>query len=72
MVKLESIFTSPDMLYLQQEDESWKNPNTAVDDEGGVSNDSEESFMYFIRNGKFSVHVKTEHLKPVADDSEKP
>ncbi len=27
--------------------------------------------MYFIRNGKFSVHVKTEHLKPVADD-EKP
>lgn len=73
VVKLESIFTSPDMLYLQQEDEAQKNPNTAVDDESGsAANDHEESFMYFIRNGKFSVHVKVEHLKPVADDSEKP
>ena len=24
--------------------------------------------MYFIRNGKFSVHVKTEHLRPVVND----
>lgn len=40
VVKLESIFTSPDMLYLQQEDEARKNPNTAVDDEsGGAAND---------------------------------
>lgn len=24
--------------------------------------------MYFIRNGKFSVHVKTDHLKPAIFD----
>jgi len=28
VVKLESIFTSPDMIYLQQEDDAMKNPNS--------------------------------------------
>ena len=36
------------------------------EDEGGAALDEiyekEESFMYFIRNGKFSVHVKVEQL----------
>ena len=27
--------------------------------------------MYFIRNGRFSVHVKKEHLKAVSMDDEK-
>ena len=26
------------------------------------------SFMYFIRNGKFSVHIKTDHLRPILDE----
>ena len=26
--------------------------------------------MYFIRNGKFSVHVRMEHLRPVNIDEE--
>lgn len=27
VVKLESIFTSPDLIYVQQEDEPFRNPN---------------------------------------------
>ena len=26
--------------------------------------------MFFIRNGKFSVNIKTDHLRPAGDDSE--
>ena len=32
--------------------------------------DEREAFMFFIRNGKFSVNIKTDHLRPVGDDSE--
>lgn len=66
MVSLESIFTSPDVLYLQQEDDANKNPLDFSDKDDGVSRG--DSFMYFIRNGKFSVHVKTEHLRPTILD----
>jgi len=31
-----------------------------------------ESFMYFIRNGKFSVHIKTDHLRPILDEENQP
>ena len=70
VVKLESIFTSPDMIYMQQEDPAWQNPKKQTDEDGVVLNNTEESFMYFIRNGKFSVHVKTENLRPVATEEE--
>ena len=65
VVKLESIFTSPDMIYLQQEDDCHVNPQ---EDDG--ADPVEESFMYFIVKGKFSIHVKTEHLKPEIMDKE--
>ena len=55
------------MIYLQQEDQAHVDPQKGNgEDEGGAALDEiyekEESFMYFIRNGKFSVHVKVEHL----------
>mmetsp|Transcript_32 Transcript_32/g.63 ORF Transcript_32/g.63 Transcript_32/m.63 type:complete len:94 (-) Transcript_32:1087-1368(-) len=28
--------------------------------------------MYFIRNGKFSVHVQTDHLRPALNDDDNP
>ena len=68
MVKLESIFTSPDKIYLQQEDSAITNPNLLEDEDGDKQPESSDSFMYFIRNGKFSVHVKTEHLRPVSSN----
>lgn len=68
VVKLESIFTTPDILYLQQEDDAVKNPADPSKDDDEDSLTHGDSFMYFIRNGKFSVHVKTDHLKPVILD----
>lgn len=28
--------------------------------------------MYFIRNGKFSVHIKTDHLRPISSNDTPP
>ena len=36
-----------------------KNADDAEEDDS-----KQEAFMYFIRNGKFSVNVKTDHLNP--------
>ena len=74
--KLDSIFTGPDMIYLQQEDQAHVDParnqgdNQDAAEEEALYNEKEESFMYFIRNGKFSVHVKTEHLIVVDQENE--
>ena len=66
VVKLDNIFTSPDLIYLQQEDAAWINPQ---DQDPDIENPP-EAFMHFIRNGKFSVHIKTDNLRPVGDESE--
>ncbi len=60
------------MIYMKQEDEAYKNPNTALEEEDAAE-EPEESFMYFIRNGKFSVNIKTEHLRPtnIGDENDK-
>ena len=62
---MDSIFTGPELIYLQQEDDAANNPQKEEDDE-----EEDQSFMYFIRNGKFSVDVRTDHLRPVTADSE--
>lgn len=36
-----------------------KNAEDAEEEDG-----KQEAFMYFIRNGKFSVNVKIDHLNP--------
>lgn len=51
------------MIYLQQEDDVITNPNTG-DEDGEETVEITEPFMYFIRNGKFSVNVTTDHLNP--------
>ena len=55
------------MIYMQQEDQAHVDParnsgenQEAAEDE--IFQEKDESFMYFIRNGKFAVFVKTEHL----------
>ena len=67
VVKLDSIFTGPELIYIQQEDEANVNPQEEEDE--AEQDEEKKSFMYFIRNGKFSVHVKTDHLRPVTTDS---
>ena len=61
--KLESIFTSPDVIYLQQEDDSKTNQQAQEgEDDDRAVDDEAESFMYFVRKGKFSIEIKTDHL----------
>lgn len=52
------------MIYLQQEDDVITNPNTGDEDGEETVAEITEPFMYFIRNGKFSVDIKTDHLNP--------
>ena len=62
---MESIFTSPDLIYLQQEDEAITNPLSDKNAEENEEEDTkQEPFMYFIRTGKFSVNVKIDHINP--------
>ena len=68
VVKLENIFTSPDIFFAKQEDEAHIVPKNSEDEQ--ESNPMNESHMYFIRNGKFTVHIKTEHLRPANIDEE--
>ena len=74
VVKLISIFTAPDLDFLRQEDEVCHNPQPIQEEEG--VEEKPQPFMFFIKNGKFSVHVKTDHLNPeamsVGDDRPKP
>ena len=72
--KLDSIFTGPDDPFLEQEDEAHLVPRRGKEeDEGGNEPDiheKEESFMYFIRNGKFSVHVKVDHMNVIDQENQ--
>ena len=58
------------MIYLQQEDLPTVNPQALKGEEAEDEPANEESFMYFIRNGKFSVKVKTENLKVAVNDDD--
>ena len=69
VVKLESIFTRPDIKYLQQEDPAKLNHNR-LNEEGEEEAGGNEAFMYFIRNGKFSVHVRTNFIQPQIEEGE--
>ena len=64
VAKLVNIFSTPDTIYLQQEDDPSNNINRANnDDDGGDALDTKvEPFMYFIRNGNYTVHVKEDFL----------
>ena len=57
VAKLVNIFTNPDTIYIQQEDPPEHNVNMTTG-EDTPENVKVESFMYFIRNGRFTVHVK--------------
>jgi len=35
--------------------------------EDGADDGKAEPYMYFIRNGKFSVHVKKDHINPIVE-----
>lgn len=66
VVKLESVFTTPDKIYMKQEDDCIADPSK----DNNASNDDDETdaitepYMYFIRNGKFSVNIRTDYLNP--------
>ena len=70
VAKLVNIFTNPDTIYIQQEDLPENNINAS--DDGDLKAKS-EPYMYFIRNGRFTVHVKDDFItkpKIVVNDEE--
>jgi hypothetical protein len=66
VVKLTSVATSPDLVYIQQEDASHVDPENdrreAHEDYDDSIETENDSFMYFVRDGTFKVFVKTDHL----------
>lgn len=53
-----NVFTIPDGMYLQQDDQPEVDPYQGDEDEEG-DGDPPESFMYFIRTGQFEVTIKS-------------
>ena len=53
-----NVFTIPDGLYMQQDDQPDVNPYEGDEDEQDDDGDP-ESFMYFIRTGQFEVIIKS-------------
>jgi hypothetical protein len=64
VAKLINTFTNPDTIYVQQRDEPEVNINRSNDDEDNDDNVAQkvEPYMYFIRAGRYTVHVKDQFI----------
>ena len=56
-----NIFSTPDTIYIRQEDNPEVNINREKNEDGEDAVKS-EPYMYFIRNGRYTVHVKDQFL----------
>lgn len=61
VAKLVNIFSTPDTIYIRQEDHPEVNINREKGEEGEEVAKT-EPYMYFIRNGRYTVHVKDQFL----------
>jgi len=62
---MESIFTSPDMIYMQQEDPA--NVVVVNGEESDAIDVNDQRFMFFIRNGQFSVNIKVDYINTLTE-----
>jgi CRP-like cAMP-binding protein len=70
VAKFENIFTNPDSEYIKQEDPpEIDNVRLANLEEGDVK-ETAEPYMYFIRNGRYTVHVKDNFVTKTTITSE--
>lgn len=49
------MFTSPDAVFINQDDDPWEGGDDVDDDEDGIP----DSYMFFIRTGEFEVTIKS-------------